>query len=326
MLRSEYDLCLSKARASEMLKKIEKDLPDLKGIFTARGLGKTNKFGDKQTEKSREPNRRLVLDNVPTFKYNKDDLNNNDLDNNNNKDKEKENVTPVEVNYKKDPIDEYGPYFDDSGEWVYFYCKWHKATQDNGTKWYIAYNKSQKHYDLIDPRNRYSVVHADGSTGGSPTSEERQIALCKSQKQSKPDGYWNYGGAQIEYYNARDNADNIMLRKDDIVETFGNINNFYNKMPELIGSQFNGQTTPTVSIYTNGATITGKDGVPYTLKGWESNEQFSKQDYSNVTSTNLIPVVVRVYEGEKIGDETNDIFEIGYFGLNISKPLKRYKG
>jgi hypothetical protein len=314
-LRSEYNLCLSQARADDMLKRIEKDLPELKGIYKSRGMGETSKFGDNKTETTREPNRRLVMDKPAVFKYDRNNPNPNpNPEPNPNPNPEPEKS---DINQYGDRVDEYGPFKD--GEYIYFYCEWRPINFRDG-KYFIKTEGGK--VVLKSSRNQYSNIEAGWDTGGADWSVKKAIELCKASKQKTPDGYWKFGNYNIEYYESKNNASNITLREKDIEDVFGSMNKFNSLFPSYIKGSFNGTLNPTVSIFKNGATIKGADNMTYTLNGWSNNSEAQKSDYSNLYSTEFIPVVVQT---NQLG-EYDVLYEMGVFGLNISKPMTRFKG
>lgn len=75
-LRSQYNLCLSQERANYIKNRLSEDLPELKGLLKARGLGETCQFGPcwttnkNVTIKDTSKNRKFII-NFPEFKENR---------------------------------------------------------------------------------------------------------------------------------------------------------------------------------------------------------------------------------------------------------------
>lgn len=75
-LRSQYNLCLSQERANYIKNRLSEDLPELKGLLKARGLGETCQFGPCWTKnknvtiKDTSKNRKFII-NFPEFKENR---------------------------------------------------------------------------------------------------------------------------------------------------------------------------------------------------------------------------------------------------------------
>lgn len=319
--RADYNLCLSQARAEEIVERIEEELPELTGIFTPKGIGETTLFanvtyenGDRSTT---APNRRMVLDALPVFNADieipaEDGENNGEINN--------QPVTPVKptVNFYNDKISDYGPY--EAGEYYYFYCKYYPKDQ-----YFIQTSKNGATYIFND---RSEMVHADGSTN-STWMEKTHIASCKAEvegKNRKPDGYWQIGkdfnlsddSITIEYYVAA-NTKNILVSTTDIKDIFGTTNEFRKLVPEFIDLHFQSETNPIVELSSNGAKIITQSGE-YFYKGWEAaSSTETSVDVSQVAATELKRAVVHT---EEIGGV--EFFEIGLFGLSIGKPTGRF--
>lgn len=318
--RADYNLCLSQARAEETLERIEKELPELSGIFTAKGMGETTNFANFTYENGdttkTAPNRRMVLDALPVFKTDMDIPIDDENDGDNG---DKNNVTPVvpSVNFYGDKISDYGPY--EAGEYYYFYCKYYPKSD-----YRIQVAKNGVAYLYF----KREMVVADGSTN-STWMERKHIASCKAEvegKNKKPDGYWQIGkdfnlsddSITIEYYVAA-NTKNILVSVDDIKDVFGTTDAFRKIVPEFIQGHFQGESTPMVELTSNGANIITQSGS-YFYKGWEAaSTQETAVDVSSIASTELKRAIVMT---EEIGDTT--FFEIGLFGLSIAKPTGRF--
>ncbi|OQC44330.1 MAG: hypothetical protein BWX59_01989 [Bacteroidetes bacterium ADurb.Bin028] len=71
--RRDYDLCLSQERARVIADILNKELPELGGIFKFKGMGETTKFGPGWTKENptvpevTAPNRRYVLSDIQPF-------------------------------------------------------------------------------------------------------------------------------------------------------------------------------------------------------------------------------------------------------------------
>ena len=320
--RPDYDLCLSQARANDSLALLEQELPDLAGIFKAKGEGQTNKWGDNKTEENRSPNRRLVLDKIPT--YNSTTVYPGDGSEEEKKKKEEEekkkNFKPITLNTEKTEISKFGPR--DEGEYIYFYCQYFKKSDG----YFISDNKNLNHRELRLKTNKYSWVHPSG--GMDDTASGRDWKEDCEATIKPADGVWDIGESlgintesKIEYWNAFNNSENIMIKERDIIEVFGNINSFYKYVPYFAGGFYFGTPNPQVVVDSKGV-VAYSDGAAKRFPGWNSaSEKTQMQNLNAVASTDYIPSVVKIEETGK-----TKFYEIGYYAFTIQRPTPRYKG
>jgi hypothetical protein len=312
-LRSDYDLCLSQVRAEDTLSRLEKDFPDLKGIFKAKGEGQTSKWGNNSTEDTRSPNRRLVLDKIPTY-MSTINYPDEDEETKNKKAKEEEEAkNKITLNTENTEIEKFGP--KEEGEYIYWYCKYYKKSDG----YYILDNKATKQRGIYLKGNR-EYLEADGSTiEASPTKIHKE--QCESSVLPAL-GVWDLGnGIQLSYWNALNNAENIMIKKSEVIDIFENEENFFKYVPFYVEGEFFGTTTPNVVVDNKGVFVTA-EGFNTRFPGWTSaSEKIQMQNMNAVASTDLIPSVVKFYE-----QNGSTFYEIGYTGFVIQKPTQRYKG
>ena len=323
--RSDYNKCLSQARATTILKRLEKSLTELKGIFTPIGMGETTKFKNIKWPQSNDynqtaPNRRFVLDELPDFNYEKYETENKGKPIVNTQDADKNKPEIPLRNKEGDLVEDYGPY--ESGDYIFYYCKTKPKSN------YIIQTSNGVSY-IFSKSNVKNALEADWTSD--PTSVSRNIKqLCKSiveGKTKKPDGYWKVGeeyglsdGDSFLNYTIAGNSENFYVRKNDVIDVFGSVENFVDYVPFFPMSEFNGDPTPFVTVTTSDVEIMGKDGRKYSYKGWNYSSDVQQMvDVTVVGATEMKRSVVKLesfFGGEEV------LYEIGWSGFSLRKPSK----
>jgi hypothetical protein len=312
--REEYNKCLAQARAEAIVRKLESDIPELKGLFTPVGFGETKMFKDSgwpdetSTRQKTAPNRRFVLSDLPEY----DETFNVDKTSDT-KTSEKETPKKEEptINYYGDSVEKFGPRVE--GDYYYYYGNYiPKGDIQIG----VNRNVSPPHWTLYQGKN---IIGADGST--QRTYQERDmVARAKAGIERKenitpPDGYWIAGDMisdidsdiEIPYYEAPENKSNILVSEEDLKTYIGD--DFGKYIPDTSGYSFEGTESPNVKLNSTGVNIEG-----YTFKGWDEPMKIVTAENAFVVGrTDFKPSIVKVTTEGGV-----KMYEIGSVGFNLA--------
>jgi hypothetical protein len=314
--RESYDKCLAQARANYIVKRIEKDIPEFKGIFTPLGVGQTRSFKDAGwpddgvTRADTAPNRRFVLDNLPVYDKSKVVPLPSD------EDKKTEEPKKVDVNFYGDKVEDFGPY--EAGEYIYFYCKYRKKDD------YVILQNNMTNPPFIGlflaSNPAKGMIRANWTSDAA--GERDPLEKCRAAvglKKERPDGYWEIGmdisgldsEDKIPYWNAPESTTNILVSEESIKEVLGD--KWYEKIPDSSSYKFENTATPFVKVTTSGLQIKG-EGSTYTFEGWdEADITEVAQNKKNAGKTKL---KYSVRSMDVIGDMT--LLEIGMVGFTLA--------